>query len=261
MIRVALCGAAGRMGREISSAVDAAAEMKLVLAIERPDHPELGAMINSVILQDDLRMHFTACDVIVDFTTPQGTVKHAGIAVEKATAFVTGTTGLEGTQIDALHEAAKSIPLLFASNMSMGMTVMGALTRTAARNLPGTYDTEIMEMHHRRKQDAPSGTALRLAGILREERSKLELRHGRSGRTGKRSGQELGVHALRGGDVVGEHHVIFAGPGERLILTHIADNRGAFVSGVLAALEFIVGQPAGFYGMEEVLGARPEDSP
>lgn len=258
MTRITLCGVAGRMGTEISRALKAQPDMALVLGVEAKGHCAVGSTIDGAPVVDDLRAGFRACDVIVDFAAPPA-AQSARIAAEKGVAFITGTTGLDEVQQAELKQAAKCIPLLYASNMSMGITAAGALLRTAVRWLPG-YDVEIMEMHHRRKQDAPSGTALRLAGIVREAQDELKALHGRVGETGGRSGHELGIHALRGGDVVGEHHVIFAGPGERLVITHIADNRMAFVAGVLAGVRFIIGRSPGLYGMEDVLGIRAQGS-
>jgi 4-hydroxy-tetrahydrodipicolinate reductase len=253
MIRVTLCGAAGRMGGEIRRAIAAAPDLTLVLAVERPGHPQVGACLDDVPLTDALAGALTLGDVIVDFTAPEAAVAHAETAAQRGLGYVSGTTGLSAEQLESLHRAAERIPLLHANNMSLGIAVLCALLRQAGGLLPEA-DLEIVEMHHRRKKDAPSGTALRLAGVLQQARAELSPVHGRHGLVGERGAQELGIHALRGGDVVGEHHVIFAAAGERLVLSHIAESRGAFVSGALAGVRFVAERDPGFYTMEDVLG-------
>jgi len=255
MIRVALCGASGRMGAEVARAIAAAADLELAAAIEAPDHATQGATCHGVTISADLAAHVAACDVVVDFTSARASAVHLETARAAGVAFLTGTTGFSAGEEAALAAAAGTIPVLRASNMSLGITVADELLRTATRRLAG-YDVEIVELHHRRKRDAPSGTALRLAELIRQERAGSKLVHGRVGETGERSPDEIGVHALRGGDVVGEHRVIFAGPGERLEIRHVADHRGCLVAGALAAVRFLPGRPPGLYGMEDVLAAR-----
>ncbi len=240
MIQVALCGAAGRMGVEITRALREAPDLRLVLAVEHGEHPVLREPPGAVAWTDDLARDFGDTEVIVDFSPPRAVMRHLSIAVSRATPFVTGTTGFADEEQAALRAAGERIPLVWASNMSRGIAVAGDLLSQAVSRL-SDYDVEIVEMHHRRKRDAPSGTALRLAEIIQSAR----------GRVG-----ELGIHALRGGDAVGEHHVILAGPGERLVVTHIADSRGAFVAGVLAAIRFLEHRSPGCYDMNDVLGIR-----
>jgi 4-hydroxy-tetrahydrodipicolinate reductase len=241
------------MGQVLAAGIARDPELQLVLAVERSGHPMVGTHLGTAPVRDDLDAAFTDCEVVVDFSLPQATVRHARIAADRGVAFVSGTTGLDAEQERALRAAGERIALLFASNMSMGIAVAAELVKMAARRLPTAYDAEILEFHHRRKRDAPSGTALRLAGVLNDARDGLEPCHGRVGETGERSSAELGIHALRGGDVVGEHHVIFAGPGERLVVKHIADSREAFVAGTLAGVHFVASHRAGFYSMEDVL--------
>lgn len=252
-IRVALCGAAGRMGRVVAEALAAEPGMLLTAAIERPGHPALGTVIAGVTLGDALTLTPGVCDVVVDFTTPEATVARARQAADARLALVTGVTGLEAAQVAVLRAAAQAIPLVHAPNLSLGVAVLGRLAEEAAARLPAAYDIEIVEMHHRRKADAPSGTALQLAGILQGVRAGLRRVHGRHGATGGRGADEIGIHAVRGGDVVGEHRVIFAGPGERLELVHRAESRAAFARGAIAAVRFVQSRAPGFYGMADVL--------
>jgi len=259
VIRVALCGAAGRMGREIARAIGHEPGMTLVAAIERPDHPEIGRAFEGVVLDPELRAPLIGCDVVVDFTAPEPAVAHAQLAAQRGVPFVTGTTGLDAGQEGRLREAASRIPVLHAANLSLGMALLTRLVRQAAESLPG-YDVEILEMHHREKADAPSGSALRLAEAVESVRPGLRRVHGRSGRPGPRDAAEIGLHALRGGDVVGEHQVIFAGPGERLVLTHLAESRSAFVAGALTAIRFVLGRRPGLYTMSDLRGATSGDA-
>lgn len=252
MIRVLLCGAAGRMGTEIVTALSNADDLRLVGAVEAVDHPAIGTRVGATTITADLSALASTGDVVLDFTLPGPACEHARIAAEHGIPFVTGTTGFSAREEEDLRAAAEKIPLLWASNMSRGITAARRVVETMVRSLPD-YDVEIIEMHHRRKVDAPSGTALKLAETVREVRDDLRVQHGRAGAVGPREDAELGMHALRGGDVVGEHHVILAGPGERLILTHIADSRAAFVAGALAALRFLPRRPPGLYTMDDLL--------
>jgi 4-hydroxy-tetrahydrodipicolinate reductase len=255
MIRVALCGAAGRMGAELARAIASAEDLELAAAIEMPGHAAVGTSCACVAIGDDLAVQVSACDLVIDFTTARASARHLETARAAGVPFLTGTTGFSEGEHAAFEAAARTIPVLWASNMSLGITAACQLLRQAARRLPG-YDVEIVEFHHRRKRDAPSGTALHLAEIVRGERAGTSLVHGRAGETGERPVSEIGIHALRGGDVVGEHRVIFAGPGERLEVRHVADHRGCFVTGALAAARFLPGRPPGLYDMEDVLAAR-----
>lgn len=253
MIRIALSGAGGRMGAALAQAFEEQRDCALVHAAERPGHPRLGGSLAGCTITGHLPQETGAADVLLDFTTAAAFSEILAAARRLEMPLVSGTTGLDEIQRAALTEAAREIPVLHANNMSMGIAAMRALLRVATPMLRG-YDIEVLEMHHRRKRDAPSGTAWSLAETIREARADLRPVHGRSGDWGPRKDTELGMHALRGGDAVGEHEVIFAGPGERVTLRHQADHRGAFAAGALAACRFIVDQPAGLYGMEDVLG-------
>lgn len=253
MTRVTLCGAGGRMGVELHRAIREAADLSLVLAVEHADHLFANAETMGVPFTADLSADYRDCDVVIDFSEAPAVADHLRVAREKRTAYVTGVTGLSDEVHTQMRGASEDIAVLFAPNMSRGIAVLSDLVRRATERLGG-YDIEIVEMHHRRKRDAPSGTALQLAAAADAARGDLARVHGREGMTGVRPQNQIGIHALRGGDVVGEHHVIFAGTGERLVLTHRVESRQAFVSGALAAARFVVGQPPGVYRMEDVLG-------
>ena len=207
---------------------------------------------------DDLAAGLAQADVIVDFSLAPATRHVLELAVARRKPVVIGTTGHSAAEKKNLVELAGTIPCVWAGNYSVGVNLLFALTRRAAAVLGSDYDAEVVEMHHRFKKDAPSGTAARLLEIILEERKLTAdaLRHGREGITGERTATEVGVHSLRGGDVVGDHTVMFAALGERLELTHKAGDRGIFARGALRAAQWIVSQPAGVYDMQDVLGLK-----
>jgi len=254
MIRIALCGALGRMGHAITEAVSQQNDMSLTCAIEAPDNPGLGTRIGNVGVVSNLAAVIAASDVVVDFTNPVTTVNHARIATTHRRPFVTGTTGLSKEQTAALKETSKTIPIVVAPNMSVGVNLLYRLVENTAAILGEDFDIEIIETHHRFKKDAPSGTAARLADILAKDRKDSSVIHGREGMIGERPKTEIAVHALRGGDVVGEHTVVFAGIGERVELTHKAHSRATFANGVVRAVRFVADKPPGIYTMTDVLG-------
>jgi 4-hydroxy-tetrahydrodipicolinate reductase len=212
----------------------------------------------AVDVGDDLRAALPLCDVIVDFSSHAATRAVLEAAVVARKPIVLGTTGHAAEEKKQLLALASQVPCVWAGNFSIGVNTLFALTRRATAILGADYDTEVVEMHHRFKKDAPSGTAARLLEIILEERklSAEALRHGREGITGERRQNEVGVHALRGGDVVGDHTVIFAALGERVELTHKASDRGIFARGALRAAQWVVHQPAGVYDMQDVLGLK-----
>lgn len=241
-MRVALIGAAGRMGQAISRAAEA------------QDNIEIASRID---IGDVVRNSLGDCDVAIDFSHAEATERNCAAAVANNKPLVIGTTGQSREQRTAIDNAAKQIPIVMAANFSVGVNALFWLTRKAAELLGSSFDVEIVEMHHRLKKDAPSGTARRLAEIVCEARSfdaDTNIAHGRHGMVGERPRNEVGVHALRGGDVVGDHSVIFAGAGERLELTHKAASRETFAFGALNAARWIIGKPAGLYSMQDVLG-------
>ena len=240
-VRILLVGAKGRMGQAIAAAAETA-DAVIVAALDQGD---------------DLTKEIDACEAVVDFSHPSATdaICHACLGAGKP--LVVGTTGHSDEERALLQEAAKSLPIVFSPNFSVGVNALFWLTRKAAEMLGQDFDLEIVETHHRLKKDAPSGTAKKLAEILCEVR-KLDyaknVAHGREGMIGERPAAEIGMHSIRGGDVVGDHKVMFAGRGERLELAHKASSRETFAAGALRAAKWVVGRPAGLYSMEDVLG-------
>jgi 4-hydroxy-tetrahydrodipicolinate reductase len=237
-----LNGARGRMGQAVTQAATQAG-IRVGFAIDAGD--PLPASID-------------ACDAVVDFSTPAATEALLQLAVKNRKPVIIGTTGHTAEEKQRLRAIAGQVPCVWAGNFSVGVNLLFNLTQRAARLLDETYDAEVVEMHHRFKKDAPSGTAARLLEIILQERKLANdaLRHGREGITGERSPREVGIHSLRGGDVIGDHTVIFAALGERLELTHKASDRAILARGALRAAQWVVAQPPGVYDMQDVLGLR-----
>jgi 4-hydroxy-tetrahydrodipicolinate reductase len=221
--------------------------------------PDLGASISSACdVGDKAERHVATCDVIIDFSYHAATRDMLNLAIAHNKPIVIGTTGHSAEQKASLMQLAAKVPCVWAGNFSVGVNLLFALTRRAASVLGQDYDAEVVEMHHRFKKDAPSGTAARLLEIILEER-KLgaeALRHGRHGITGERTPTEVGIHALRGGDVVGDHTVMFAALGERIELTHKASDRAIFARGAVRAALWVATQKPGVYDMQDVLGLK-----
>lgn len=241
-LSVHINGSRGRMGQAVAAAVK---EAGLVIAAET----DVG---------DDLRAAMARADVVIDFSSPAATPEIVRHALELGKPVVIGTTGHEVAERKRLLSSAGGVPCVWAGNFSVGVNLLFALTRRASAVLGSDYDAEVVEMHHRFKKDAPSGTAARLLEIILEERklSAEALRHGREGLTGERKPTEVGVHALRGGDVVGDHTVIFAALGERVELSHRASDRSIFARGAVRAAQWVVDRPAGVYDMQDVLALK-----
>jgi 4-hydroxy-tetrahydrodipicolinate reductase len=242
MTKVIIVGSKGRMGQNLIKLAQPVAGYSVVAGIDAGD---------------DLAPHVPQTDAIIEFSHHTVTGSVARLAVANHKALVIGTTGHTDDEKAEIAGFAKSIPVVFAPNFSIGVNLLFYLTRKAAQILGPDYDEEVIEMHHRLKLDAPSGTARRLGEILAEVQggSYDELvRNGRSGEVGKRTKTEIGMHALRGGDVVGDHTVYFATVGERVELTHRASSRETFANGALRAAAWAVKQPAGLYSMQDVLG-------
>jgi 4-hydroxy-tetrahydrodipicolinate reductase len=255
---LAINGALGRMGRRIAQlAADAGHSVGAPIDVQGIGQ-NLGALMGDARHKAAVvGTYGGGCAALIDFSLPGAFTQRLAECVKHKTAFVSGTTGLSAEHFKALEAAAETIPVLHAPNMSLGVNVLAELVRKCAAALPDSYDIEIVEMHHRRKVDAPSGTALALldaAGKGSGRDPASAARHGRSGNTGERSRGEIGMHALRGGDVVGDHTVIFAGDGERIELTHKASSRDTFAAGALKAAEWLAGKPAGRYTVAQVLG-------
>lgn len=267
MIKTIVCGAAGKMGRRICALVAEDSGVELVGAVEAKTSPTIGQDIGVVIgvqpvgvsVNDDLKKVIDYGDVVIDFTAAGATLEHVRIAAEGKTPIVIGTTGLSSSQIGDIKKFSAVIPVVLAPNMSLGVNVLFKLVEEVSKTLGGDYDIEIVEMHHRFKVDAPSGTALKLAelaakglGVKLEEAGVF----GRKGLIGERKPKEIGVMTLRGGDVVGEHTVIFAGLGERIELTHRASSRDTFARGALRAAKWVVDKLPSLYSMQDVLGLK-----
>lgn len=252
MIRVVLMGAAGRMGRAVEAAAVGAGDLTLGARVDlRGNIPGDGSGWS-----DDLAAVVKPGDVVVDFSGPAGARAAAGVCAAAGAALVTGSTGLGADDEAALQEAAVHVAVLRASNFSLGVAALRVAVRAALAAVPGSWDVEIVERHHRLKKDSPSGTALTLAGDVRAARALpvSAVRHGREGMAGPRPAGELGMHAVRGGTWVGDHQVLLAGDGEWLELRHVAQDRSAFAHGALAAVRFVATAAAGGYTLEDVLG-------
>ena len=251
-MKVAIAGAGGRMGRTLIEAVLADREFVLACAFDVPGSPAVGQEVGNIRIGSDPKAA-AAADVLIDFTRPEGTLEN----LRHARAMVIGTTGFSQAQKKAIEEAAKRLPMVMAANFAVGVNAAYKLAETAARILGDGYDVEIIEAHHRHKVDAPSGTALQLGEVVAKalNRSLAEVaRHGRQGDTGGRPARQIGFHAVRGGDIVGEHTVIFAGAGERVEVTVRSQSRMTYAAGALRAARFLKGKTAGLYGMRDVLG-------
>ena len=265
-VRIAVFGAAGKMGCMIIRAMAEAPNAALAAAIERPDFPGLGNDASrgaglpdsGVRLQSDKPASGIA-DVWIDFSLPAAAVPNAQAAAKVGAAIVIGTTGVSAQDKAAIAQVAKSVPVVLSPNMSMGVNVMLRLVADAARALGPSYDIEIVETHHRAKRDAPSGTALRLAEAVAEATNRdlgKSARYHRQGDVGPRTQEEIGMQTLRGGDVVGDHTVFFFGQGDRIEITHRASSRETFARGAVRAALWLHGRPAGLYDMRDVLGLR-----
>ncbi len=263
--RIGLLGAAGRMGTTLVRRIQATAGARLAAAAERAGHPAAGrdagetagAGALGIEIGSDARAVFEASDVTIEFSSPEATAAHAALAAETGTAYVIGTTGLDGTRAGAVRAAAARVAVVWAPNMSVGVNLLLALTEQVARVLGPAWDIEIVEMHHRHKVDAPSGTALglgRAAAAGRGVDHDAVAARGRDGHTGARRAGDIGYAVLRGGDVAGDHRVIFATDGERIELAHSAGSREIFADGAVRAALWARGRSPGLYDMRAVLG-------
>ncbi len=244
MIRFLINGAKGRMGQAILAALKGDPEAEVTATIDQGD---------------DFLAALPKTDAVIDFSHCSLTEGVAKACAQAGKILVIGTTGHTDAQVATIREAAKVIPIVFAPNFSVGVNTLFWLTRKAAEILGPEFDLEVVEMHHRLKKDAPSGTAKRLAEILADVRGlqyNTDVRHGREGLVGERTNAEIGMHSIRGGDVVGDHTVIYANVGERVELTHKASSRDTFARGSIRAAKWAATQPAGLYDMQDVLGLR-----
>ncbi|MBW7860207.1 MAG: 4-hydroxy-tetrahydrodipicolinate reductase [Rhodocyclaceae bacterium] len=265
-VRLAIAGAGGRMGRMLIEAAFEDPGVVLAAAFDRSGSAavgrDAGEMLGrpcGVVVGADAREAIAAADCVIDFTRPEGALAHLAIARELGKAVVIGTTGFSDAGKAEIVDAARSTPVVFAPNMAVGVNAVFKLLEVAARILNEGYDIEIVEMHHRHKVDAPSGTALRMGEIVARELGR-DLGScavfGREGVTGERKGETIGFSTIRGGDVIGDHTVMFAGLGERIEITHKSASRMHYAVGALRAARFLAGRREGLFDMQDVLGLR-----
>lgn len=267
MIRAIVCGAAGRMGGRIIAMIHEAEDIALAGAVEQPGNPHIGLDAGEVAgigkigipLIGDLSAVMDQGQVVIDFTTPHATMTHLAMAARVRMPVVVGTTGFSAADIGGIKEQSLAVPCVFSPNMSIGVNLVFKVLAEVARTLGDGYDIEIVETHHRLKKDAPSGTALKMAHVIAEtlgrDLDKVGV-YGRKGMVGARSKEEIAIHALRAGEVVGDHTVIFDGMGERIEVTHRAHSRDNFARGALRAARWIIGRSPGLYDMQDVLGLK-----
>jgi 4-hydroxy-tetrahydrodipicolinate reductase len=263
--RVAIAGATGRMGRMLLEAL-AESGCTLGAALERGDSPHLGVDAREfgystagVVLQANPAAALAASDVLIDFTRPDGTLAHLAACRAAKKSIIIGTTGFDDAGKAVIAAAAKDIPIVFAPNMSVGVNITLKLIEQAARALDADYDIEIVEMHHNQKVDAPSGTALKMGEVAAAARGTTLAADGvlsREGQTGARQRGAIGFATLRGGDVIGDHTIIFAGGGERIEISHKSSTRGNYARGAIKAARWLAGKPPGLYDMHDVLGLK-----
>lgn len=267
MLRVAVAGAAGRMGKTLIEACQQTEGVRCTAASERPDNPLVGADAGetagvgrlNVPIVEDLADQIDEFDLLIDFTRPGATLEHLSLCHAAGKAAVIGTTGLTVEQKAQMAKAAEIIPIVFAPNMSVGVNLCFKLVELAAQVLGGSADIEIIEAHHRHKADAPSGTALRLGEVIAQTLGRELAQcavYGRQGVTGERDPKTIGIAAIRAGDIVGEHTTLFADVGERLEITHRASSRMTFAKGAVRAALWLQGRDRGLFDMQDVLGLR-----
>ncbi|GAB5047407.1 4-hydroxy-tetrahydrodipicolinate reductase [Thermodesulfovibrio sp. TK110] len=267
MIKITVCGAAGRMGSRIIALSKDYQEIQVVGAVESKNNPKLGIDAGVVAglgeigvkIVDDIEKVIDNTDIVLHFTNPEATLEHLEIVKKYKKSMVIGTTGFSNEQLTMIKEAAKEIPVVLSPNMSIGVNLLFKILKDVAKVLGDDYDVEIVEAHHRMKKDAPSGTAIKMAKVIAEAlgRDFDEVAvYARKGIIGERTRKEIGIQTVRAGDIVGEHTVIFGGLGERIEIVHKASSRDTFARGALRAVIWLHGKPAGLYDMGDVLGIK-----
>jgi 4-hydroxy-tetrahydrodipicolinate reductase len=262
MPRVLVVGAMGRMGERVRAAISEAPRLELGAALEAPGHPAIGKPIASGIeISDDPKAALSRCEVAIDFTTPEATLRVMRAAADAGVAYVCGTTGFSAAQRAEIGDLAARIPIVHAPNFSLSVNILAWLTREATQKLGSGYDAELIEIHHAAKRDAPSGTALHLAEAVAAGRGQKLADHlvlERAGEIGARPEAAIGIQTLRGGDIAGEHTVLFVGQGERLELVHRASTRDHFARGAVRTAEWLVGRDPALYPIERVFGLEAD---
>jgi len=238
MIRVVVVGVCGRMGSEIVRLIQEQSDMKIVAGVEAPGHPLVGTPVGSGLVVSELNQVVGEGDVVVDFSVPDVVLDSVRVCVRVGKPLVTGVTGFREGEIEILKDAGKKVPILYAANFSTGIAVLKRLVKETARLVGKNWDVHIVEAHHTKKKDAPSGTAKMLVAAIKEQ---IE-------------DKSVAVSSIRAGDIVGVHRILFAGPGEHIELIHQAESRVAFVWGVIAGVRWIIGKKPGFYSIDEVIG-------
>ena len=265
-MKIAIAGATGRMGKMLIEAVLNCTDAELVGALEHDSCPLLGEDAGAflgkktgVVITSDITKALSSAEFLIDFTRPEGTMAHLAVAQKTNSKMIIGTTGLSSEQIDNLKKASANLAIVFAPNMSVGVNATFKLLEIAAKMLNEGYDIEIVEAHHRHKVDAPSGTALRMGEVIADalgEKLGDVAVYAREGHTGERKAGSIGFATIRGGDIVGDHTVLFAGEGERIEISHKSSSRQSYAQGSLRAARFLQAQGSGLYDMQDVLGLR-----
>ena len=265
-MNIAIAGSSGRMGRVLIESVLHAPDLQLAAALEQRGNAHVGKDAGELIgepcgvrISDDIEQALAGCDALIDFTRPEGTLAHLAACRTLGVKLVIGTTGFDESQKQTIAGAARAIAIAMAPNFSVGVNVAFKLIEVAAGALNAAYDVEIVEAHHRHKIDAPSGTALRMGEVVAKALGR-DLKgcavYGREGVTGERKQDTIGFSAVRGGDVVGDHTVMFIGTGERIEITHRSNSRATYAEGALRSARFLLGKQSGLYDMQDVLGLR-----
>jgi 4-hydroxy-tetrahydrodipicolinate reductase len=258
-LKVVVAGAGGRMGQALIEGVLADRSLGLAALLDAEGSPAVGRSLGGMTVGSDIRKAVAAGDVLIDFTRPEGTFEHLDACAKARKAIVIGTTGISDPLRKAILRAGRRIPIALSPNFAVGVNAVFKLAEVAARILGADFDVEIVEAHHRHKVDAPSGTALRLGEIICSvsgRKLSAAAVHGRQGEPGERPAGQIGFHAIRGGDIVGEHTVIFAGMGERVEVAVRSQSRMTYALGALRAAKFLRGKRAGLYDMKDVLGLK-----
>jgi 4-hydroxy-tetrahydrodipicolinate reductase len=257
LLRLAIAGASGRMGRMLLDAAAADASVDVVAALEHSASPMLGQTISGLTIQSDLDAALANCDVLIDFTRPEGSLTHLQACSKHRVAAVIGTTGFSADQLDEIDRVTETTAVVLSPNMSLGVNLTAKLVAMASRSLGMDADVEVFEAHHKLKVDAPSGTALMLGRVVAEARGQVfdEVAvYDRHGNTGERQAGTIGFSVLRAGDIVGDHTVFLALNGERIEISHKSSSRATYAQGAIRAAKFLVGKKSGLYSMADVLG-------